>query len=204
MTTYRLLNNVFDFKEAFVDFKMMRKNYTQLRVGFNEDNISLYDNLKSKWQPVDVSFDKSSNGKKDTVTPDLSVWNMSCLVLSEKATNALNTFLEPYGEFLPLNNGYSLFNCLTSIDTSCVDGSQSSFEMEFTGTDTNELLGNPKKLVLLDSALKGKEIFKPGFSYNSFLICQDSFKSAVEKSMLGGLIFEQDLAQIFPRKLLKV
>lgn len=200
MTTFRLLNNVFEFQEAFVDFKMMRKNYTSLRVSFNEDNVCLYDNLKTKWLPVDVRFDKSSSGKKGATLPDLSVWNMSCLVLSEKAAKVLTSFLEPYGELLPLNNGYSLFNCLTSIDTAAVDGSQSSFELESMGTDTNELLGNPKKLVLLDSAISDKEIFKPGFSHNSFLICLDSFKSVVEESGLSGLIFEDDLAQTFPHR----
>ena len=53
--------------------------------------------------------------------------------------------------------------------------------------------------MLLDSAPGEKEIFKPGFSHNSFLICQDSFKLAVDESETGGLIFEDNLASLLRR-----
>jgi len=93
-----------------------------------------------------------------------------------------------------------LFNCLESVDSKAVDGERSSFEIEPVSKISTELLGLPKKLALLSSAIKGTEIFKPGFSQNSFLICQDKFKAQVEKASLGGLIFEENLAQIFPTK----
>lgn len=197
MTTYRLLNNVFEYKEAFVDFKAMRRNYDGLKVWFNEENDSLKEKLKTEWTPVDVTLDMSSNAKKKALAPDLSVWNMSCLVISEKALQVLKTLLDKHGEIFPLNDGFYLFNCLESVGSETVDGENSSFEIEQVSNSNTELLGNPKKLVLLPAKLKGKEIFKPGFSNNSFLICQDEFKMLVEEAGLGGLIFERNLAQMF-------
>ncbi len=200
MTTYRLLNNVFKFKEAFVDFKAMRRNYNELKVGFVAKNTSLLENLKNEWIPINVKLDASSSSKKKAEAPDLSVWNMSCLVMSGKAKKVLEPLLKQHGEILPLNDGFYLFNCLESVDSKAVDGEQSSFEIEPVSNSSTELLGTPKKLVLLSSAIKGKEIFKPGFSQNSFLICQNKFKTLVEEASLGGLIFEENLAQMFPTK----
>ena len=141
MTTYRLLNNVFDYKEAFVDFKSMRKNYDGLKVWFNEENESLKTKLKAEWLPVPVEFDASSGAKKKAKDPDLSVWNMSCLVLSEKAHNALKTLLEKHGEIFPLNDGYYLFNCLESIGSNAIDGENSSTDLNMSPiTDSSNFL----------------------------------------------------------------
>ncbi len=200
MTTYRLLNNVFEYKEAFVDFKAMRRNYNGLKVWFNEENDSLKDKLKTEWQPVNIALEASSDAKKNPGIPDLSVWNMSCLVISEKAKKALSSLLEKQGEILPLNDGFYLFNCLQSVGSDTIDGEHSAFEIEQVSAGNSQLLGIPKKLVLDSSKIKDKIIFKPGFSHNSFLICQDKFKTLTEKSELGGLIFEENLAQIFPSK----
>jgi len=200
MTTYRLINNVFEFKEAFVDFKAMRRNYNGLKVWFNEENNSLEDKLKNSWIPVDVTLEASQNAKIKPQAPDISVWNMSCLVISKKAKKVLKPLLEEHGEIFPLNHGFYLFNCLESISSKSVDGKLSSFEIEQINHNNTELLGVPKKLRLLTSEIKNKEIFKPGFAHNSFLICQDEFKAQVEKARLGGLIFEENLAQIFPMK----
>lgn len=200
MTTYRLLNNVFEYKEAFVDFKAMRRNYDGLKVWFNEENNSLNDKLLDKWVPVDILFEASSHAETSADIPDISIWNMSCLVISEKALDALKSLLETYGEILPLKDGYYLFNCLKSVASDVIDGQNSSFEIEETSNTNNELLGTPKKLLLLSSKIKGVDIFKPGFAHNSFLICQNEFKNIVENSNLGGLIFEENLAQILPVK----
>ncbi len=54
MVAYRLDNDIASYQEMFVDFKAMRRQYSELRVSFNEDNISLYDNLLNEWQPVDL------------------------------------------------------------------------------------------------------------------------------------------------------
>ncbi len=198
MTTYRLINNVFEFKEAFVDFRAMRRNYDGLKVWFNEKNESLKNNLKDKWKPIDVKFDASSSAKKSSTIPDISVWNMSCLVISKKALEALEPLLEKHGEVFPLNNNFYLFNCLSSINNSAIDEQNSSFEIDQANADNTELLGIPKKLTLIPSEIKNIEIFKPEFSHNSFLICQDKFKKLVNQENLGGLIFEENLAQMFP------
>lgn len=198
MTAYRLLNNVFEYKEAFVDFKAMRRQYNGLKVWFNEENESLRDGLKTSWQPVDVTFEASRDATRKAKLPDLSVWNMSCLVLSEKAKSTLSPLLLKHGEIFPLNQGFHLFNCLESIGNDAVDGEQSAFEIEQVSQNNTQLLGIPKKLALHSEKIEHKAIFKPGFSNNSFLICQDEFKNLVEKTALGGLIFEQNLAHMFP------
>ena len=78
MTTYRLLNDISTCHEAFVDFKALRKQFTDVKVWFPQENTTLLDKLKATWEPVDVTFESD---KKTNSIPDISVWNLSCLVL---------------------------------------------------------------------------------------------------------------------------
>lgn len=94
MTTYRLINDVYQCHEALVDFKTMRRQFNDVKVWFPQKNTSLLDKLKTEWTPVDVTF--KSDSKKNS-NPDISVWNLSCLVLSVKAYEALIDILKPIG-----------------------------------------------------------------------------------------------------------
>ncbi len=185
MVAYRLDNDIASYQEMFVDFKAMRRQYSELRVSFNEDNISLYDNLLNEWQPVDLFFEQSSLAQSAAKLPDLSLWNISCVVLSKKAHDALGGFLDPFGEFLPLKDGYHLFNCLTSIDRTCVDERSSSFDLDAIENS----MFYQKSLSFIDKKLEGIEIFKPSFTHNGMLLCQAPFKELVEANALGGLVF---------------
>ncbi|UTA49312.1 hypothetical protein L1F30_07170 [Simiduia sp. 21SJ11W-1] len=189
MTTYRLLNNVNGFHEAFVDFRAMRKQFEGVKVWFSQKNESLGDRLKGDWQPVAVTFESD---KKSNAVPDISVWNYSCLVLSEKAKNDLGPLLEGVGEFFPLVDGFWLFNCLDAVGGEVIDHAKSKFQME-----SEDSMHIPKELVLLEEKVQGKLLFKPGFAHNSFLLCADAFKDVVEDSQLGGVVFEKDLARVF-------
>ncbi len=196
MTTYRLHNNIFECCSAYLDFRAIRKQCDGLKVGFAENNESLLDKLKSDWVPVGLDF---KSDLKKAAMPDISIWNMSCLVLNQKAMDALQPLLKGKGELLTLQNSYYLFNCLESLSGDVVDAEKSSFEIE--SVDTAHI---PKKLELIESKIKGKPVFKPGFAENSFLIVQDDFKSVVNENKLTGLLLQEDLENIFPEKPTKV
>ena len=132
-----------------------------------------------------------SDSKKNSI-PDISVWNYSCLILSAKAKHILEPTLKDKGEFLPLNNGYSLFNCLDSIGGETIDQSKSRFNLE-----SEDSIHIPKELTLLPDTIKGKQLFKPGFAHNSFLLCNSEFKQLADENNLGGVVFEENLAKIF-------
>jgi hypothetical protein len=192
MTTYRLLNDIFNCHEAFVDFKTLRRQFNDVKVWFPQENTALTNKLKSEWIPVDVTF---TSDRKGNAIPDISVWNLSCLVLSTQACNLLKPLLSPIGEFLPLNNGFYLYNCLSAVSGDAVDQSKTSFQIEHS--DSTHI---PKSLTFLPAKIMNQPLFKPSFAENSFLICQDEFKELVIKNNLTGLIFSENLAQIFPTK----
>lgn len=189
MTTYRLLNDTFHCHEAFIDFKALRKQFKDVKVWFPQENISLIDKLNSEWAPVDVRFTSDS---KNNSNPDISVWNMSCLVLSDRAYKTLEPMLCSIGEFLPLKNNFYLFNCLSTVSDDAIDQSRTAFNIE--NNDINHI---PKSLGFIPNKIAGKVLFKPGFAENSFLICQNEFKRVANENKLSGVIFEEGLAQIF-------
>jgi len=190
MTTYRLLNNIFEYHEAFIEFKQFRRQFDGVKVWFNQKNESLIDKLKSDWIPINIQF---SSDRKNNNIPDIAVWNLSCLILSEKAKKILSPELKHIGEFLPLQNGFYIYNCLSSVDASVIDQTRSCFEKNNPNS-----AHIPKKLHLLSEKISDKFLFKPDFSHHSFLICSNEFKKIVESHQLSGLLFERDLAQIFP------
>lgn len=192
MTTYRLINDIYNYHEAFVDFKAMRRQFNDIKVWFPQENTSLIDKLKNEWVPVDVKFE--SDSKKNAV-PDISVWNLSCLVLSKKAHDILKEILNPIGEFLVLNNGFYLYNCLESVTAETIDAKKTKLKIE--EESSNHI---PESLGFILDKIKEKHLFKPGFLENSFLVCQNSFKELAETNQLKGVIFEGNLAQIFPTK----
>lgn len=189
MTTYRLLNNVHAYHEAFVDFRAMRRQFDNVKVWFPQKNETLLDKLRAEWVPVGVKFESDS---KNNRIPEISVWNHSCLVLSEKAMRVLDPILNGVGETLELDGGFTLLNCLDSVGGDAVDQSKSRFDLE-----TEDSIHIPKELTLLPEKIEGKALFKPAFAHNSFLICQDEFKRLAERNELGGVIFEENLAKMF-------
>lgn len=192
MSPYRLINDIFTCHEALVDFKALRRQFNDVKVWFPQENTSLLDKLKSEWTPIDVKFESDS---KKNLVPDLSVWNLSCLVLSSKAYTAMKDVLNPIGEFFVLKDGFYLFNCLDTVATDSIDTAKT--KMQIDNIDSNHI---PKALAFLPDKITGKILFKPEFLENSFLICQDEFKKIAIEQGLVGLIFEENLAQIFPRK----
>ena len=79
--------------------------------------------------PVDVKFE---SGLKSNQLPDISVWNYSCLVLSEAAKRVLDPVLKNIGEYLALNGDFTLFNGLDTVGGDVIDQSRSSFTWSLT------------------------------------------------------------------------
>lgn len=96
MTTYRLLNNIFEYHEPIIEFKQFRRQFDGVKVWFNQNNESLTDKLKGDWVPIEIQF---SSDRKNNKIPDISVWNLSCLVLSDEAKKVLEPELKHIGEF---------------------------------------------------------------------------------------------------------
>ncbi|WP_028877555.1 hypothetical protein [Teredinibacter turnerae] len=191
MTMYRLHNDIFQKQYIKVDFKAMRQQVKGLKVGFAYKNESLTDRLSAAWEPAPITY---ISEVKRADAPDLSVWN-ACLIMSDQARVALSPLLLSYGEFLALEEGYHLYNCLCSAGGEVIDGDRSKFEIEF-----EDALAVPKKLVLNERNLPKSPLFKPGFADNTFFICGEEFKASIEAHGLTGLLFDMDLAQLFPRK----
>lgn len=189
MTTFRLLNNVKSYHEAFIDFRTMRKQFDGVKVWFSQKNETLLDRLKDDWKPVSVTFESDT---KTNEVPDISVWNYSCLVLSANAKSSLESLLVGTGEFLPLEDDFWLFNCLDSIGGDAIDAEKSKFQI-----DSEDSLHVPKSLTLKSEKISGKALFKPGFAHNSFLMCSAEFRDIATKENLGGVVFEENLAKIF-------
>ena len=192
MATYRLLNNIFEYHEPVIEFKTFRKQFDGVKVWFNQKNESLIDKLKGDWIPIDIQF---NSDRKNNNIPDISTWNLSCLVLSEKAKKVLEPELKSMGEFLPLKNGFYIYNCLNSVDDDVIDQTQSSIEINHS--DPAQRL---QKLYLLEEKVSEKFLFKPAFAHHSFLVCLDEFKEKVELHNLSGILFESDLVKIFPTR----
>lgn len=191
MTTYRLINDIYHCHEAFINFKAMRKQFADIKVWFPQTNTSLLDKQIGAWEPVDVKFESD---RKANSIPDISVWNLSCLVLNEKAYNVLHQILQPIGEFLALKGGFYLFNCLASAAADTIDPTKTSLKIE--DIHSNHI---PESLGFNMDKIAEMHLFKPGFLENSFLICQDELKELILANNLKGVIFEENLAQIFPK-----
>ncbi len=56
MTNHRLLNNVSEFHEVFIDFKSMRKQLHGAKVWFPQKYESLLAQIKGDWTPVNSAL----------------------------------------------------------------------------------------------------------------------------------------------------
>jgi len=146
--------------------------------------------MSSWWVAPETKFldvdDLPNNG-----IPDISIWAAgACLILSPKAQRILAEMLQPFGEFLPViidNETYQIFNCLTLGEE---DESKCKFRHE-----------NKMKLGLehLEFNKKTYELltFKSKLESCLTLFCNDKFKDAVKVFELTGLIFDENLIEIF-------
>lgn len=190
MTIYRLHPNHFDFilpMWKFSDSKLWQDGLTSSQ--FAAQNISLAE-LSEEWEPTPVYLHTES--KKLNQTANITVVNGNILIMDENAKKALSRLITPLGEWLPLHDNYWAFNCLNSVSGDVLDPNESVFNADETHI--------PIKLKIEELKVSKPQLFKPGFVHNTFLLCNERLKSTVEKANLNGLLFSEDLTNMFPHK----
>lgn len=206
MTSYKLMNNLYNYSEAFADFRTLRGNFTErISVQFPAKDTALTSLLKDDTKPVPVRYEAASGyaKRKKVPTPDISVWLHGCLILNLPAYEALKKELNSFGEFIPLSEGKVLFNITNRLPSDSVDANHSHVEVSGVVNEQGEevsIIGATTKLQFIEDKIADQLIFKPSFGNNTSLFCSDKLKSLVEKYELNGLIFEQDLVAMFPKE----
>jgi hypothetical protein len=153
---------------------------------FNKFNLPM-----SEWWNVIKTCYKQIEGNPPAEIPDIYVWRSGAIVLSPKAYSALNEDLSSYGELLPLEcegQTYYLFNCLTLGQADEINSEQEVEGGAFMGV---------KKIAFNTVDVTGKLIFKTTFDRCSTLYCGAEFKNILTSKSLTGVIFKEDLANIF-------
>ncbi len=168
----------------------------QLSEEYFADCISLATTQK-EFYPVwnkDVSceFKRLPDHTTTAKIPHITLWNSTCLIMSDVAYNCLYSMLISSGEFLPLSvkgTRYYLFHTLKTIS---VNETETEYET------TNEVITGLEKLVFNEEEKESQILFRafPEEGYGG-LFCNDVFKSKYEEFKLGGLVFEDNLANVY-------
>jgi len=145
---------------------------------------------REQWRPMPISF-ATVAGVKKAAMPDLMIRN-GRLFLNEKAHAALQNLLTPCGEWLPVDvngdTGY-LFNILALADS--VDG----LDLRLCSKNS---FGELQSLGFIENKVDTFPVFRTAFDNYMGAYCNDAFKRAAEKAKLVGIIFSEDLGNIFP------
>jgi len=137
------------------------------------------------WVTPSVDF----YGGSDPVS-DIAVWLTSILLLSPKAHRVLGGILKAYGEFLPITvsgDKYFLFNCLTF-------GDEDSVGTQFESEGGQELW---LKFLAFQESAESLPVFKSLSNKGMTPFCNQRFKDAVESFELKGLIFDEQLIEVY-------
>ncbi|AMX03360.1 imm11 family protein [Microbulbifer thermotolerans] len=198
MNLYRLKNDEKSFKELSLDCVQL---YEQLHLEDSESGLSDCSDLGTSgkpfphpWKRVKSDFEASPMYPSAVKIPNISIWIGSALVLSEKAKAALSLILEPHGEFLPVQvqeTNYFIFNLFTYVE---VDEKKTVYQ--YSGEDRTFPDGI-EKLVFSESDLRGKFLFRSGEKSFGGVFCTDEFKQTCEEFDLDGLIFDEDISNIY-------
>lgn len=146
------------------------------------------------WKPLNGTFSNDSDNQNLTAVPDITEWfGHNCLVLNQKAFDALNQQLAAHGELLPIQSEgkpYWLFHSTTKTGMDKIDESKSTRTIEETG------FVDMQSLSFKEETLKNQLVFQTEFSNYRNMYCTEEFKTLVESNGLKGLYFSTDLACI--------
>jgi hypothetical protein len=198
MPLYAIRNDGYKFKELSLNTADVARHapddvpLTDV-VGYYHLNIA----MRSWWHTPETSF-KDIHGVPKGAIPDISLWTGgagSSLVLSPKAFRMLEDLLASSGEFLPVtvkhekyeDQTFHIFNCLVLADADeaqteheYIDGVQFGLKhIGFTDSVANLL------------------VFKSPINNCMSLFCGERFKEAVESFGLTGVIFDENLIEVF-------
>lgn len=145
-------------------------------------------NINDRWPNCSGAYYEmySTQSKFIENTPDIYIWNDTCLALSPRAKNSLTKMLSIFGEFLPFDHHgteYFIFSC-----HSIADATSDSEEIIETGVPVGI-----KRLNFQSESVGTNPLFKTEFDDLSNLYCNQNFKQTVEKNALSGLIFYDKL-----------
>lgn len=145
--------------------------------------------LSGIWSATEAIFNPVEGVSEETATPDITTWVTGTLVLSGKAKNAL-TCLEGLGEYLPVQTPegrFWIFNCFKICPAD---------ENKSRRITENDQIFTVEKLEFKERA---HEIclFKTDYDGFSGTFCTETLKNDINSNNLRGLIFSQDLTNLF-------
>ena len=182
MSIYRISTNIDDYMFFTIDDLDVYEKMEEFDIdGFGEP-------LKFKWVAPAAEFIPSDSGS--TILPDITQWNDTDLIISNKAREPLDNILKSLGEYYPLSGGckdYSLFNPVTRMGNDIIDLDMTK-SVYFDDGSWNKL----ESLVFNDKADRlAPALFTIEIDRGVNLYCNDSFKDEIEKSGMKGLKFEK-------------
>jgi hypothetical protein len=145
------------------------------------------------WHKVKAEFETSPLSSGSTEVPDISVWNGSALVLSEKALTNLKPTLYDLGEFLPLDIHGATFYIFNLTTTGEINLDRSRFSYD----EGSELASDIEELVFVEKDIEGKVLFSATHDYLGGVYCHQEFRNLCDEFSLKGLIFDQDISNIY-------
>lgn len=145
--------------------------------------------LAEHWGKFSGTFKKVKSGEDQI--PDISCWRGATLILSSTAQNILSEKLASCGELLPItcnDQPYYIFNCL---ELASLDKNLSK------QTPLEHGLIEFEKIVFDKSDSPEKLLFKSSEEGCTSVFCSETFAQLVNHSNLKGLIFSENLTDIF-------
>jgi len=147
---------------------------------------------KENWKPLSVEFADESDKKDVTAPPDITVWFTDNLVLNQRAYQALQDTLSPYGEFLPVHcEGieYWVLHITKCADPGAIDEKNSARHI-----DESSFI-NLERLAFNEDKLSDVLLFRTEYTGYRNIYCTEKFKTLIEGAGLKGLLFTDDLTQ---------
>lgn len=183
---YRLIADTESY--GMLEFELLAEHMGhELFLGFADSCDSWAPRWSLSEQPFEAEFYPLDNGTKPTILPDLSLWQNTGLVLSEKAVDTLGSSLRLLGELLPFQcegKSYSLFRCTQSVNADM----EKSSKLTEDGLDIEI-----RQLGFSASEVGTAAIFKTPYDSYRNLFCTLKFKQAIESKGLTGIYFDTDL-----------
>lgn len=187
MNVYRISQDITEYKELRLSSMELAN---QLGVDIDSDEFMEYVDLgingksfKDRWGNVDAVFESSPAFPEAIKIPNISVWDGSKLVFSEKAHAFFQLSLSEYGEFLPISvKGYKYF-IFNILSRSKIDESKSKYVYE------DGIVTNVERLVFDENDIMSNALFFDAHHGFGGIYCNEDFKAAYENFEMDGLTF---------------
>lgn len=147
------------------------------------------ESMKPYWGPVEGKWQSLSSTSAEK--PDISLWDLGCLLLNQRAFTSLKDALAEAGEFLPITVDGELMYIFNCQEWGQEDVSLS--ERKYLNGYEDGL----KSLVFEPGDVITKTVFKSKLAGAGFLYASESFKHLVDDADLQGLRFDTDLLDPF-------